>query len=96
MAEEVPCRSMGCFPTEFLHGQMVWRLAAPVFTQFILSLRAAMCCGLFESGLTPDHTPRDNAQFLAGCQVAIDDPIFGQVIRRHFHVHVVYNTERIP
>lgn len=50
MAEKVGCRSMDWFPAELLRGEMVWRLAAPVFIQFILSLRAAMCCRLLKSG----------------------------------------------
>jgi hypothetical protein len=61
MAEKVGCRSMGWFPAELLYGEMVWRLAAPVFIQFILSLRAVICCCLFEIGLAPDHMLADNA-----------------------------------
>jgi hypothetical protein len=42
MAEKVGCRSMDWFPAELLCGEMVWRLAAPAFIQFIISLRAAV------------------------------------------------------
>jgi hypothetical protein len=96
MAEKVGCRSMDWFPAELLRGEMVWRLAAPVFIQFILSLRAAMYCRLFEIGLAPDHTPPDNTWPLAGCPFAIDDPTFGQIVRRHFHVYVVSNDGADP
>jgi len=37
MAEKVMCRSMDVLPAGLLRGEMVWRLAAPVFMQFILS-----------------------------------------------------------
>jgi hypothetical protein len=42
MAEKVECRSMDWFPAELLRGEMVWRRAARVFMQFIISLRAAV------------------------------------------------------
>lgn len=96
MAEKVGCRSMDCLPAELLRGEMVWHLAAPVFIQFIFSLRAAMCCRLFEIGLAPDHTPPNNAWALAGCPFAIDNPTFGQIVRRHFHVYVVSNDRADP
>ena len=87
---------MEWFPAELSRGEMVWRLAAPVFIQFILSLWAAMCCRLLEIGLAPDHTPPDNVWPLAGCPFAIDDPTFGQIVRRHFHVYVVSNDRADP
>jgi hypothetical protein len=50
MAEKVECLSMDWFPAELLRGEMAWHLAAPVFIQFIFSLRAAFCCRLLKSG----------------------------------------------
>lgn len=91
MAEKVGCRSMDLFPVELLLGEMVWRLAAPVVIQFILSLQAAMCCRLFEIGLGPDHTLPDDAWPLARCPFAIDDLTLGQIVRRHFQVYVSSN-----
>ena len=96
MAEKVGCRSMDWLPVAFLRGEIVWRLAAPAFIKFIFSLRAAMCCHSPEIGLAPNHSPPDNAWPLAGCPFAIDNPTFGQIVRRHFHVYVVSNDRADP
>ncbi len=55
-----------------------------------------MGCPLFEVRLAPDHTPPDNAWPLAGCSLAIDNPTFGQIVRRHFHVYMVSNDRADP
>jgi hypothetical protein len=52
---------MGSLPAELLRGVIVWRLAAPVFIQFILSLRAAVLLPPSEIGLAHGHTPSDAA-----------------------------------
>lgn len=61
MAAKIGCRPMGSFCAELLRGETVWRLAAPAFMQFILSLRAAILLASFEIGLAPDLTPPDEA-----------------------------------
>lgn len=97
MAEKVGRHSVDWFPAELLRGEMVWRLAAPAFLQFIISLRAAILLPpFFEVGLPPDHTPPDDARPLAGCPFATDDPTFDQIIRRQFHVYVVSNDRADP
>ena len=96
MAAKIGCRSMDWVCAELLRDETVWRLAAPVFMQFILSLRAAILRASFEIGLAPDFTPSDEAWPLAGCPFAIDDPTFGQIVRRHSHVYVVSNDRADP
>lgn len=85
------CRAMGSLPAGLFRGEIAWRLAAPGWIQFIFSLWRRCCCRLLKSGLAPGRTPLDAAWPLAGCPFAIDDPTFGQIVRRHFHVYVVSN-----
>lgn len=49
MAVEVMYRPMVSPAAEFLRGEFVWRLKAPVCIKVILSLRAAMRCRLMKS-----------------------------------------------